>query len=1289
LISFAFLKKIFGLATWLLLCVLMLALYVSFWRQGLALLPELEHVLEQRASDMFKTQVRFTGARGAFVHFKPSIHVDRVRVNNPNSSRRFMQLNSVRFSINVFESLRRMTLIFDVIQVASGDVFLKSNTIVAPSTQAQFDLQPWLNLVLQQNTIRIHEFNVHYGALNFAVRDTQVGTDESGATLLQSQLVLKAKSLLGQGRLQAKLTRDLFATGFTGEGFIDFHVYKPPFHQPLADSRISELHFISHLNTFKGWFTLKDSRVDQLSVQADFERERPLATRLIAKGQQLNTTDELSAWVISGFLEHGFVKSPFQAQTGLNRQLSMPYITGDQLQSALALAAPKIKLEHIKGSIQDLYLSDVGVVAKFDEFAVKAAQFEIAPLDGWLWSDDQHGRFQHHGVVLNLDIPQLFNGPLKQIQLAPALINWQLSEDNLLFEAGAPWDLQHQHAYAAVDWQFNVPRGQAEALGTLPLLTVQGEVVSSTPNHYPQYLPTLLSNGLIDWLSPAISQGQLTSGKFLFHGPLKRKQPGVLDRFAGPDWYHWLDNSPEKQSALRSLELQPSLQLQLKGQDLDFTFLKNWPKIERAKAKVFVGASKVLFDVDSAATLDLDIQGQGQVWVEPDFTSSKRQVRLQSKIHGAGSLQQGLQYLAQSPVAQKLGNGLDVIAPQGGNIDTEVSLDLHIDGDADPKIKVTTSLQNAGLNIIPAQLSIDHINGDVIFDLQEGLSGQSIQAQTLGGAYDINIEHSNNRSNVSFNGSVEAFSLATWLDWPILNRVVGETKVQGLFTLPWDGAPPRLELDSDLRGLIIGLPGIFGKEARKARAWHLDAVFDTSTQFLVEDQDRYLAQLALDQGGITGMDLVIGPNLNNNLNDDAQFDLALPVAPGQRWQVNLAEVDLAQWQQVLSKVAKQQAKDQGSSSSPKSASNSAVLALLPGTLQLSVEHLQYKSLDFANLRLSLFEEPGGWRLQWDGRQNAGKGFIPKALFAINNTRPLRLDFDTLAIPGIDFTAADLASATKPKTSKPVALDSSRWPGLELEVKNLYYNKRLAGNLELSGEPSVGGYHWHSLYGQIGGVHVRGSGHYSESFGTELDLTVQASHLKGVYQLLNVELPPFETNGVSGNLSLMWPGLQPSFKNVVGNGYFNFKAGVIRGVSGVSPLKWLNLMSAQSITRHLKLDFTDLADKGLSFDNLSFDWQLADLRLANTGLILDSPSLQLRSKGWVDLNKKTLFQECIAVIPILDHLWLPAAAAGGLPAVATAYVLDKAIGKQLDSLTQLKWQVQGPLSNPKVSTTGSP
>lgn len=182
--------------------------------------------------------------------------------------------------------------------------------------------------------------------------------------------------------------------------------------------------------------------------------------------------------------------------------------------------------------------------------------------------------------------------------------------------------------------------------------------------------------------------------------------------------------------------------------------------------------------------------------------------------------------------------------------------------------------------------------------------------------------------------------------------------------------------------------------------------------------------------------------------------------------------------------------------------------------------------------------------------------------------------------------------------------------------------------------------------------------------------------------------PLETRSGQLDLDLSWPGYPwaPRFKAASGD--IRLAAGqgrLLDSPSSTDALRLLGIFNIQSLTRRLRLDFSDLLQAGLAFDSLE---GVARIRQGRVSLIeplaLRGPGGNFYLSGSNDLKTGQLDHRLKVQVPLSAQL--PAAALfAGVPAIAAGIVLllEQAAGESLSRIGETNYQVGGTFDEPII------
>ena len=121
-----------------------------------------------------------------------------------------------------------------------------------------------------------------------------------------------------------------------------------------------------------------------------------------------------------------------------------------------------------------------------------------------------------------------------------------------------------------------------------------------------------------------------------------------------------------------------------------------------------------------------------------------------------------------------------------------------------------------------------------------------------------------------------------------------------------------------------------------------------------------------------------------------------------------------------------------------------------------------------------------------------------------------------------------------------------------------------------------------------------------------------------------------------------------------------------------------------LLRRLKLDFKDLYQSGLAFDSFEAVIDIADgIARTTEPMELRGPTARMRLGGQSDLRRNLIDADLVVSLPLGSNLPWMAALAGGLPAVAGAYLASRIFEDQLGKFSSAVYTVSGPVEEPEL------
>ena len=224
--------------------------------------------------------------------------------------------------------------------------------------------------------------------------------------------------------------------------------------------------------------------------------------------------------------------------------------------------------------------------------------------------------------------------------------------------------------------------------------------------------------------------------------------------------------------------------------------------------------------------------------------------------------------------------------------------------------------------------------------------------------------------------------------------------------------------------------------------------------------------------------------------------------------------------------------------------------------------------------------------------------------------------------------------------------------------------------------------------ELGGAQVQAEAFWSnESPQSSLTATVSFEDLGALLESQGLGRP-LETKSGEIQADLRWAGYpwSPQFKNASGDLVIDTQAGrFLEGNNSTEALRLLGIFNLATVTRRLRLDFSDLIQPGLAFDTLTGSARIREGRLSMVEpLILDGPSAKMFLTGTSDLPSSALDHKLRVQVPLSAQL--PAAALlAGFPALAAGVVLlfDQVAGDTLSRIGETNYTVTGSFDEPLI------
>lgn len=842
-------------------------------------------------------------------------------------------------------------------------------------------------------------------------------------------------------------------------------------------------------------------------------------------------------------------------------------------------------------------------------------------VSGSISGDLGHGELRMDSKDFSLHLDPIFAKPWQYIQ-ANARLTWKLDKEG--FTLIAPYiKVLGEEGKVAADFliRLHFDHNQED------YMDLRVGMVDGDGRFTPKYLPAVLSPALDEWLRTAILKGAVDQGFFQYQGSLNHD----------------------------ALPASRNISLFFKVHDAELAFQPGWPHVSKVNGEVFVEESGVRILASKGQLLDTKVK---DVYVNIPHAPEGKDSHLLLTGGFAGGLGDGLKILQEAPI----GTASTFAGWKGeGDLQGSLDLDIPLAKGAEPKIVVDFKTDKARLQLAEPTLDLTQLKGDFRFDSAKGLSGQNITAQAFDRPITAQIfadgKPGNLSTRVAAKGQVTVKRLTDWLKITQPLPVSGDIPYQLQLTL--DGADSQLMVSSNLKGVAVDLPAPFGMPASQGR----DSVFRMTLQGA---ERRYW----FDYGELANFTFAAPPDKFNDGRGElflGDGDAVLPGAKGLRIRGVLSELDIDPWKKLVDRYA---GNDPGGSAKQ----------LLSGA-DFKVGKLTGLGTQFDQVSLQLDRKPAAWGLQLDSQQAKGTVNLPDAKGA-----PIAINLQYVKLPAVDPTVQADENAPDPLAS----IDPKDIPALDIAIDQLFQGPDLVGGWSLKIRPTAKGLAFNNLDLGLKGMQLKGAGGWEGAAGDSsswykgrLDGKNIGDVLKGWGYAPTVTSQDFHLD-VDGR----WPG-SPAYvgpKRFSGSLDAAFRNGQFVEVEGgAQALRVFGLLNFNSIGRRLRLDFSDLLGKGLSYDRVK------GLLAASNGVFvtrepitMTGPSTNLELNGTLDLVADRVDAKLLVTLPVTNNLPI-AALIVGAPAIGGAlFLIDKLIGDRVARFASVQYKVEGPWKDPKIT-----
>lgn len=655
-----------------------------------------------------------------------------------------------------------------------------------------------------------------------------------------------------------------------------------------------------------------------------------------------------------------------------------------------------------------------------------------------------------------------------------------------------------------------------------------------------------------------------------------------------------------------------------------------WPALEKLSGTlVFEGNSMEVRQAATSFTGHPKFQMASVSASIPDLSHPQVKVR----ALGHSDLDTLLHFVASSPLAEITAHALDnAKASKEATLSFELNLPI-----ADLKSSQVTGrlgLKNNALHLDSHIPPIENLQGSIHFHSQ-GFSLENITGKTLGGSVSILGGMKDSASGVDIRAqgiaSAEGLQQANYL--PAVSEIAQHALGKSSYDLEIKARQGEqfIRVQSNLQGLEIKLPPPFDKVQENPLPLTVtQTVFDknfqeVSVQAGTIGQLRYLRNMLDSTPSPLRGKVVIGAPLPPS-STPSNFSTS----------INLEKLDLDAWLQLLD-------------TSIPTSDNTNIALFLPENIQIKIVDLKIKNNNIRNFSSFAQKKSNAWAIHAESDQFKGDFEYHQK----NENNISGMVFARLSHLLIDKNQGDGADSNGSS-----AISFQNLPELDIQIDSFNIAETSLGKLELKAKNRSAGIHSEWILEkfnlttpeskwQAEGVWKKHG--VKDKRETSLTFTLDTQNAGQLLERFGMHDVIRDGQGkLNGQIGWMGSPVAPALASLTGNIHLEVGKGQFLKVEpGMGKL--LSVLSLQSITRRINLDFRDIFSQGFSFDFIRGDLQVRQGIATTNNLQMKGLNAAVFMEG--SANLKSEHQDLkLIVVPEINAMTASLAAAAINPVI---------------------------------------
>ncbi|WP_283150278.1 YhdP family protein [Silvimonas soli] len=757
-------------------------------------------------------------------------------------------------------------------------------------------------------------------------------------------------------------------------------------------------------------------------------------------------------------------------------------------------------------------------------------------------------------------------------------------------------------------------------------LDLDGDIKGLEASRAFAYLPRVVGDETLAWLKGSLKHGRAFDGKILVHGN--------LHDFPFPD---------DKAGQFR---------ITASAQDTTLQFASDWPAITHINGTLDFHGKSMLIRAPQAQIHNAQLNNV-EVSI-PDLEHPHVLVDGKAQDSTTGFLD----YIKATPLHGPMAAYIDGLKAEGKG-DLTLKLDIPLANMAQTKVNGSYHFADNMLDFAGNVPPITATSGQLLFT-ESGLTVRDVSGQALGGT--VQISGTSDKDGVvklQLNGKSQLADVAHNFDLPLATRLHGMMGWQGQIAASHDRFD--VTLTSPMSGTVIDLPAPVGKAANVSRSLRLRVAGD-KTGYELDMTWEHLLQLVMRQpqgGALTG-NLVLG-----------SANAVMPARPGMLVSGGWPELNAQEWYELWDKEGRGSDRNAASQTVAQAAPPASSSSAGPAGVDLSFDRLSGwgRVLNDVHLKASY---PGAQ--SWQG-ELASRELNGKFAWSGQGKGKLTARMSKVLLP------LTTASGNQPTETSPIR----SLPAIDLSIDDFRYKTLQLGKLDVQGEQQGDAWTLKSVSLDNPDGHFDMSGVWRQSNGK--------SRVSGKFSLGSDDFGKFlarigypdtlrrAPGKISGEAA--WDGepFPPDFQSMQGNINMDVQSGQFARIDpGAGRL--LSILSLQSLTRRVQLDFRDVFSQGFEFDTIKGDAAIERGVARTENLVITGSAAQVLFRGAANFEAGTQDLR-VRIVPVIgDSVAVATTIVNPIAGVA-AFLLQRALKDPLGQLIAYEYDITGSMRDPQI------